>query len=152
VFTYLRAKRWSVIKKFNHVGIAVKDLDRTVEFFEKTYGAKLLWRKKFEDQKIESAFVAIGEARFELTASLEPESVIAKFIESRGEGIHHVSLEVDQFDQVIKEFKAKGSRVMAEADTEDFKAAFIHPQGNFGVLTEIIEPKGQGLGDTSASR
>jgi hypothetical protein len=53
-------------------------------------------------------------------------------------------LEVDQFEQVIKEFKAKGSRVMAEADTEDFRAAFIHPQGNFGVLTEIIEPKGQG--------
>jgi lactoylglutathione lyase/methylmalonyl-CoA/ethylmalonyl-CoA epimerase len=58
-------------------------------------------------------------------------------------------LEVDQFDEVIKEFKAKGSRVMAEADTEDFKAAFIHPRGNFGVLTEIIEPKGQGLGNTS---
>ena len=141
-----------MIKKFNHVGIAVKDLDRTVEFFERTYGARLLWRKKFEDQKIESAFVAIGEARFELTASLEPESVIAKFIESRGEGIHHVSLEVDQFDRVIKEFKARGSRVMAEADTEDFKAAFIHPQGNFGVLMEIIEPKGQRPGDTSAGR
>jgi len=130
-----------VIRKFNHVGIAIKDLDRTIEFFEKTYGAKLLWRKKFDDQKIESAFVAIGEAKFELTASLEPGSVIAKFIENRGEGIHHVSLEVDQFEEVIKEFKAKGSRVMAEADTEDFKAAFIHPQGNFGVLTEIIEPK-----------
>ena len=130
-----------MIKKFNHVGIAVKDLDRTVEFFEKTYGAKLLWRKKFDDQKIESAFVSIGEARLELTASLEPESVIAKFIENRGEGIHHVSLEVDEFDQVIKEFKVKGLRVMAEADTKDFKAAFIHPQGNFGVLTEIMEPK-----------
>ena len=131
-----------MIKKFNHVGIAVKDLDRTVEFFEKTYGAEILWRKKFYDQKIESAFVSIGEARFELTASLEPESVIAKFLENRGEGIHHVSLEVDKFDQVIKEFKAKGLRVMAEADTKDFKAAFIHPQGNFGVLTEIMEPKG----------
>jgi len=133
-----------MIRKFNHVGIAVKDLDRTIEFFEKTYGAKLLWRKKFEDQKIESALVSIGEAKFELTGSLEAGSVIAKFIENRGEGIHHVSLEVDQFEQVIEEFKAKGSRVMAEADTEDFKAAFIHPQGNFGVLTEIIEPKGQG--------
>lgn len=133
-----------MIRKFNHVGIAVKDLDRTVAFFEKTYGAKLVWRKKFEEQKIESAFVAIGEAQFELTASLEPESVIAKFIKNRGEGIHHVSLEVDQFDQVIKQLKSKGLRVMAEADTKDFKAAFIHPQGNFGVLTEIIEPKGQG--------
>ena len=133
-----------MIRKINHVGIAVKDLDRTIEFFEKTYGAKLLWRKKFEDQKIESALVSIGEAKFELTGSLEAGSVIAKFIKNRGEGIHHVSLEVDQFEQVIEEFKAKGSRVMAEADTEDFKAAFIHPQGNFGVLTEIIEPKGQG--------
>ncbi len=130
-----------MIKKFNHLGIAVKDLDRTVEFFEKTYGAKLLWRKKFEDQKIESAFISIGEAKFELSASLEPQSVIAKFIENRGEGIHHMSLEVDQFDQVIKELKAKGLRVISEADTKDFKAAFIHPQGNFGVLTEIIQPK-----------
>ncbi len=130
-----------MIRKFNHVGIAVKDLDRTVEFFKEIYGVKLLWRRKFTEQKIESAFVSIGEARLELTASLEPGSVIAKFIENRGEGIHHVSLEVDEFDQVIKEFKAKGLRVMAEAETTDFKAAFIHPQGNFGVLTEIIEPK-----------
>lgn len=123
------------------MGIAVKDLDGTVAFFEKTYGAKLLWRKKFEDQKIESAFVSIGEAQFELTASLEPESVIAKFIESRGEGIHHISMEVDKFDEVIKELKVKGLRVLAEADTRDFKAAFIHPGSNHGVLTEIIQPK-----------
>ena len=130
-----------MIKRFNHIGIAVKNLDRTVEFFEKTYGAKLLCRKKFEDQKIESAFVLIGEAKFELTVSLDPQSVIAKFIENRGEGIHHVSLEVDQFEQVIKEFKAQGLRVMAEVDTKDFKAAFVHPKSNFGVLTEIIQSK-----------
>ena len=130
-----------MIKRFNHVGIAVKDLDRSIDFFEKTYGAQLLWRKKFEDQKIESAFVAIGEAQFELTASLEPESVIAKYIDSRGEGIHHVSLQVDQFDAVIKDLKAKGLRVIGETDTKDFKAAFIHPQSNLSVLTEIIEPK-----------
>jgi methylmalonyl-CoA/ethylmalonyl-CoA epimerase len=130
-----------LIKKFNHVGIAVKNLDRAVQFFQETYGAKLLRRKKFEDMKLESAFISIGEAQFELSASLEPQSVIDKFIESRGEGIHHVSLEVDQFDQVIEEIKAKGLRVISEADTEDFKAAFIHPQSNFGVLTEIIQPK-----------
>ena len=130
-----------MIKKFNHVGIAVRDLDKTIEFFEKTYSAKLIWRRKFERQKIESAFIAIGEAHFELTASYDPESVIAKYIESRGEGIHNVSLEVDQFNQMINEFKAKGLRVLGEADTKDFKAAFIHPQGNFGVLTEIVEPK-----------
>lgn len=134
-----------MIKKFNHVGIAVKDLNKSVEFFEKTYAAKLLWRSTFKGQKIESAFVAIGEVQLELTASLEPQSVIAQFIENRGEGIHHMSLEVDQFDQVIKEFKSKGLKVIAEADTKDFKTAFIHPQGNLGVLTEIIEPKPDGL-------
>jgi methylmalonyl-CoA/ethylmalonyl-CoA epimerase len=130
-----------LIKKFNHVGIAVKNLDRAVQFFQETYGAELVWRKKFEDLKIESALISIGEAQFELSASLAPQSVIDRFIESRGEGIHHVSLEVDQFDQVIEAIKAKGLRVISEADTEDFKAAFIHPQSNFGVLTEIIQPK-----------
>jgi methylmalonyl-CoA/ethylmalonyl-CoA epimerase len=130
-----------LIKKFNHVGIALKNLDRVLEFFQGTYGAKLVWRKKFEDQKIESALISIGEARFELLTSLEPQSLIDKFIESIGEGIHHVSLEVDQFDHVIEGIKAKGLRVMSEADIEDFKAAFIHPQSNFGMLTEIIQPK-----------
>ncbi len=123
------------------MGIAVKNLDRAVEFFHENYGAKLVWQKKFDDQKIESALISIGEAQFELLASLEPQSLIDKFIESRGEGIHHVSLEVDQFDQVMEEIKAKGLRVISEADTEDFKAAFIHPQSNFGMLTEIIQPK-----------
>jgi methylmalonyl-CoA/ethylmalonyl-CoA epimerase len=130
-----------LIKKFNHVGIAVKNLDRAVEFFRENYGARLVWRKKFDEQKMESALISIGEAQFELLASLEPQSLIDKFIEGRGEGIHHVSLEVDQFDQVIEEIKAKGLRVISEADTKDFKAAFIHPRDNFGVLTEIIQPK-----------
>jgi len=130
-----------MIKKINHVGIAVKDLDRAVEFFQETYGAKLLRREKLEDQKMESALISIAEARFELLGSLEPQSIIDKFIERRGEGIHHVSLEVDQFDQVIKEIKAKGVKVISEADTKDFKAAFLHPQSNFGVLTEIVQLK-----------
>jgi methylmalonyl-CoA epimerase len=130
-----------LIKKFNHVGIAVKNLDRAIEFFQKTYGAKQVWRKKNEKEKMESALISIGQAQFELLASLEPQSLIDRFIESRGEGIHHVSLEVDQFDQAIVAIKAKGLRVISEADTDDFKAAFIHPQSNFGVLTEIIQPK-----------
>ena len=130
-----------MIRRFNHLGIAVKDLDSAVAFFENTYGAKVHWRRVIEDQKIESAFVSIGEVQYELSASVDPESVIAKFIETRGEGIHHVSLEVDQFDQDIKEMKGKGLNVLSEADTKDFKAAFIHPKTNFGILTEIIQPK-----------
>jgi methylmalonyl-CoA/ethylmalonyl-CoA epimerase len=130
-----------MIKRFNHVGIAVRNLDRAVEFFQETYGAKIVWRKKYEDVKMDTALISIGEAQFELLASLEPQSLIDRFIESRGEGIHHVSLEVDHFEQVIEDIKAKGLKVISEADTEDFKAAFIHPQSSFGVLTEIIQPK-----------
>lgn len=130
-----------MIKKFNHVGVAVKNLDRAIEFFQETYGAKQVWRKKSEKEKMESALISIGQAQFELLASLEPQSLIDRFIESRGEGIHHVSLEVDQFDRAIEAIKAKGLRVISEADTDDFRAAFIHPQSSFGVLTEIIQPK-----------
>ncbi len=130
-----------MIKKFNHVGVAVKNLDRAIEFFHETYGAKQVWRKKSEKEKMESALISIGQAQFELLASLEPQSLIDRFIESRGEGIHHVSLEVDQFDRAIEAIKAKGLRVISEADTDDFRAAFIHPQSSFGVLTEIIQPK-----------
>jgi methylmalonyl-CoA/ethylmalonyl-CoA epimerase len=130
-----------LIKKFNHVGIAVKNLDRAIEFFQETYGAKQVWRKKNEKEKMESALISIGQAQFELLASLEPQSLIDRFIESRGEGVHHVSLEVDQFDQAIEAIKTKGLRVISESDTDDFRAAFIHPQSSFGVLTEIIQPK-----------
>ncbi|MCL2335840.1 MAG: VOC family protein [Firmicutes bacterium] len=130
-----------MIKKINHVGIAVKDIDSAIEFFEHVYEAALVWRIKYEDQQIDSALIAIGESRIEITASLDPQSSVAKFISARGEGIHHISLEVERFDQVIEGFRMKGLTIVAETDTEDFKAAFIHPSSNLGLLTEIIEPK-----------
>lgn len=76
-----------MIEKFNHVGIAVKDLEKAVGFFQDALRARLVWRAKFENDGIESACVAVGEACFELTASLNPGSLIDKFIEARGEGI-----------------------------------------------------------------
>lgn len=131
-----------MIKKFHHLGIAVKDLDKAIAFFGKIYGTKLIWRAAYADQKFETVLVGTGELRFELLAPLDQGSFIAKFIEDKGEGIHHISLEVDQFGEVIADFKAKGIKMMGETDTDDFKATFIHPQGTFGVLTEVIEPKG----------
>jgi len=69
-----------VIKKINHVGIALKDLDKAVQFFEDTFGAKLLWRMTFEGQKMESALISMGEAQFELSRSLDPSIAIHKNI------------------------------------------------------------------------
>jgi methylmalonyl-CoA/ethylmalonyl-CoA epimerase len=130
-----------MIKNFNHVGIAVKDLDKAMAFFEDVYGARLIRRDRYEEQLFETAMVGIGEMHLELIASLDPGSFIADFIKDRGDGIHHMSLEVDQFEQVIDDFKAKGLKVLGETDNANFKAAFIHPQGNLGILTEIVESK-----------
>lgn len=130
-----------MIKKINHIGIAVKDLEKTIIFFQEIYNAKLLWRKSFELQKLESAFVSIGEAQFELSSSSDPENVISKFINLRGEGIHHVSLEVENIDQSVEELRNKGLKIMGEAKTQDFKVAFVHPQTNMGMLMELVELK-----------
>jgi methylmalonyl-CoA/ethylmalonyl-CoA epimerase len=131
-----------VIKGFNHVGIAVKDLEKAIAHFKNVFGARVVWRKTYPDEKFETVIVTAGNLRFELLGSLDPGSLVSTFIESSGEGIHHLSIEVNDFNQVLADFRQKGLRVMAETDTKDFKAAFLHPKGNFGVLTEIIEPKG----------
>ncbi|MBI5586685.1 MAG: VOC family protein [Deltaproteobacteria bacterium] len=131
-----------MIRKCHHAGIAVKDLEQALTFFEKTYGARLMRRDRYEDQQFETALIGIGELKLELLAGLHPESLVSRFIENRGEGLHHLSLEVDRFEEVITAFKNEGLKVMGETDTRDFKAAFLHPQGNLGILTEIIEPKG----------
>jgi methylmalonyl-CoA/ethylmalonyl-CoA epimerase len=135
--------KWgTMIKKLNHIGIAVKDLERTVESFKHSFGAKLLSRMVFDDEKFISVVLAVGEAQFEVLASLEAGSMIDKHIKARGEGIHHVSLQVDDFHEMIRDSKNKGLKVIGEAETPEFKAAFIHPSNNFGVLTELVEPKG----------
>lgn len=130
-----------MIRKFNHVGIAVKDLDKAVAFFGDVYGTRLVRRDRYEDELFETALVETGDMCLELIAGLAPESFIAQFIQDRGEGIHHMSLEVDQFEQVVQDLKAKGLKVLGQTENEHFKACFIHPKGNLGILTEIIEPK-----------
>jgi methylmalonyl-CoA/ethylmalonyl-CoA epimerase len=130
-----------VIKRLNHVGIAVKDMEKTVAYFQQAFGAEVVARMAVEEQRFISVSMAIGEAHFEFLASTEPGSMIDKYIEDRGEGMHHVSLLVENFNEVIEDFKAKGMKVIGEAEMAEFKAAFIHPANNFGVLMELVEPK-----------
>jgi methylmalonyl-CoA epimerase len=130
------------MRGFHHIGIAVNNLEDAIAFFERVYGARVVWRETYREEKFETALVSLGHLRFELLSGLDSGSFVSKFIETRGEGVHHVSLEVDRFSEVIANFRQNGLKVIGETDTKDFRAAFIHPQGNFGVLTEIIEPKG----------
>ena len=124
-----------------HIGIAVSNLESSILFYESIFGLKCYKIEEVADQRVRTAFFMVGQTKIELLESTDPEGPIGKFIEKKGEGIHHISLQVDQFGEVIQELKAKGLRVIEEADTKDFKAAFIHPRNNFGVLTEIIQPK-----------
>lgn len=129
------------MKQIDHVGIAVRNLDNAVDFFQNTYEAELIWRKVFKDQKIESAFIRIGEIYFELSMSTDPRGVIAKFLEQNGEGIHHISICVDDFQKATKKLQEKGMKIMGETSTDEYTLAFIHPKNNLGVLMEIIERK-----------
>ena len=130
-----------MIQKIDHVGIAVKDLDMAVNFLKDVYGAEVLWRKVFTTQKLESAFIRLGESQFEVSMSTDPEGVIAKFIEQKGEGIHHISLQVDNINNATKQLSEKGLKLSERLSDDDFEIVFVHPQDNLGVLFEIIERK-----------
>lgn len=131
-----------MIKKINHVGVAVRDIDKAVSRFESVFGSEVISRKVFDDQKLESAMVSVGENKFELSQTTDPKGVIGKFIENSGEGIHHVSLEVEDIEEAITRFEKQGLKVIGKsaAGSGDNKICFLHPKDMFGILVEIIEP------------
>ena len=131
-----------MIKKINHVGVAVKDLDKAVALFENAFGAEVIFRKVFDSQKLESAMVSMGENRFELSQTVDPDGVIGKFIDAKGEGVHHVSLEVEDIEEAILCFEKLGLKVVGKGTrgSGGNKICFLHPKDIFGVLVEIIEP------------
>jgi len=132
-----------MLKRISHVGIAVKDLDETVKFYEKL-GLKVDAVEEVPAQKVRVAFIQIGEVRIELLEATSDESPIAKYIEKRGEGIHHLALETDDLKKSLKETEEKGIRLI---DKEPRKGAhnadiaFIHPKSSHGVLLELCEEK-----------
>lgn len=132
-----------MFENVHHVGMAIHNIEQSLDYFKSVFGARALWQSRMEDQKFETVLIAFGAIKIELLGSLEPKSFIDRFIETRGEGIHHVSIQVSDFDHTIADFKEKGLKIIGATDTDDFKAAFIHPQSMIGMLTEIIEPKGR---------
>jgi len=120
-------------------------IDEAVNFFQETYGAELLWRNIFEEQKLESTFIKLGESQFELSMATDRDGVIAIFIDQKGGGIHHVSLQVDDIRSTIKRLEKMGMKLMGKASTDEFSMVFIQPKDNFGILTEIIGMKKVGI-------
>jgi methylmalonyl-CoA/ethylmalonyl-CoA epimerase len=130
------------ILKIDHIGIAAKSIDQVAPFWNAILGLPIEGRETVEEQKATTAFLPVGESEIEILESTAPDGAIAKFIESRGEGIHHISLRVDNIEQALKELKEKGVRLIDEkprGGAGRAKIAFIHPKSTNGILVELSE-------------
>jgi methylmalonyl-CoA/ethylmalonyl-CoA epimerase len=134
------------VKSLNHIGIAVRSIDDQRPFYEQSLGAKFEGFEEVADQKVRVGFFRVENVRLELLEPTDPESPVAKFLEKRGEGLHHLAFTVDDIQARIAELKASGLRMIDEtprAGAHHMQIAFMHPKSTFGVLTELCEPGGQ---------
>ncbi len=135
-----------MVKKVDHIGVAVKSLEETLPFYTEVLRLPLLAIEEVESEKVKVAFLEVGETHIELLEPTSEESAIAKYIEKRGEGIHHIALGVGSIEDRLKELKEKGIRLIQEEPkigAGGAKVAFLHPKATKGVLYELCERKGE---------
>jgi LAO/AO transport system kinase len=127
--------------EIDHLGIAVRSLDSALGFYEKQLGIPVSLRETVENEKVNVAMLPAGESRIELLEASEPDSAIAKFIEKRGEGLHHVAVKVPDLAATVERLKAHGARLLNEprAGAGGHLYAFVHPASSGGVLLELIQ-------------
>jgi len=125
-----------------HIGIAVSRLDDAISFYEKVFGLKCYKIEEVADQKVRTAFFMVGETKIELLESTDPEGPIGKFIEKRGEGIHHIAFAVRNIGEKLSHAEKSGVRLIdtkPRKGAEGLDIAFLHPKSTSGVLIEICE-------------
>ncbi len=135
-----------MIKKIDHLGIAVRSLDEAVPYYEKALGLKCQHREEVPSQKVRTAFFAVGEVHLELLEPTDPASPIAKFLEKNPSGgIHHIAFGSDDLETQLKQAAGAGVKLIHEKPIEGVGGklvAFLHPKSTFGVLTEFCMPRG----------
>ena len=132
--------------KINHIGIAVKSIEEALKFYSERLGLESMEVVEVPEQKVRVAALQIGESRIELLESTSPDSPIAKFLEKRGEGIHHIAFEVTDIEKRLMKLKEKGIRLIDESPrlgAHNTRIAFIHPKSTQGVLIELVERRGE---------
>jgi methylmalonyl-CoA/ethylmalonyl-CoA epimerase len=126
----------------DHIGIAVNSIEESLKFWEGTLGVKCAGVETVEDQKVKTAFLPIKESELELLEATSPESPVAKFIEKKGEGIHHVAIRVDNLEEALSELKKKGVKLIDETPRKGAGGAmiaFLHPKATGGILLELSQ-------------
>ena len=133
-----------MMKKIEHIGIAVKDLENSNKLFASLFGAPAYKLERVESEGVSTSFFQVGPNKIELLEATNPDSPVAKFIEKRGEGIHHIAFEVDDIVAEIERLKREGFTLLHQVpkDGADNKLiAFLHPKSTNGVLIELCQEK-----------
>jgi methylmalonyl-CoA/ethylmalonyl-CoA epimerase len=131
-----------MVKKVDHIGVAVKNLDETLKFYQDVMGMDLAGTEVVEEQKVRVAFLPLGDTEIELLESTDPEGPIARYIDKKGEGIQHIAYRVENIEEAIAEMKEKGVRMIDEKPrygAGGAKIAFCHPKSTAGVLVELCQ-------------
>ena len=127
-----------------HIGIAVKNLEEAIKYWQEIIGLKCYAIEEVANQKVRTAFFKLGDTKIELLESTADDGPIAKFIEKKGEGIHHIAFAVNNIEQQLNELEKKEIRLIdsvPRSGAENMKIAFLHPKNTMGVLTELCEQK-----------
>jgi methylmalonyl-CoA epimerase len=131
-----------MIQKIHHIGIAVKSLDEALRFYSETLGLTVHKQATVEQQGVKAALLTIGESEIELLEPLGPETPVGRFLERRGEGLHHLCFQTDGIDQELAGLKAKGVELIDQEPRIGLagRICFLHPRSMKGVLVELAEP------------
>jgi methylmalonyl-CoA epimerase len=131
-----------LLTEIDHVAIAVRDLEAAVAYYGETFGATVEHREVVESDGVEEALLKVAESYIQLLRPTRPESPVARFLETRGEGLHHVGYRVADCAAALDAVKAAGGRVIDEAPRPGSRGttvAFVHPKGAFGTLIELVQ-------------
>ncbi|MCE1200379.1 MAG: methylmalonyl-CoA epimerase [Marinilabiliales bacterium] len=128
------------VSKIEHIGIAVENLETAIPYYEKLLGTGCYAIEEVKDQKVKTAFFKVGETKIELLEATDPEGPIGKFIEKKGQGIHHIAFAVENVNEALSSVEANGIQLIdktARKGAEGLNIGFLHPKSTFGVLTEL---------------
>jgi methylmalonyl-CoA/ethylmalonyl-CoA epimerase len=133
-----------MIKRIEHLGIAVKDLEASLKVFETLLGEKSYKEEIVESEAVRTAFLRVGESKVELLEATDPDSAIAKYLEKNREGLHHIAFEVDDIDAELSRLKNEGFNLIHETPkdgADNKRIAFLHPKSTNGLLVELCQEK-----------
>ncbi len=133
------------VNYIDHVGIAVNDIEAALEFFGQVFDTPPARVEELADQGVRATLIQVGQTRLELLEPITPESAVGRFIERRGEGLHHLALNVSDIGAKLRTLENRGIRLVDKEPREGLSGtiAFIHPASVFGVLTELVESFGR---------